>query len=80
MNDFIKNIFSFIPDHIDNTLRYLLIFLITIQFTSFLLFIVLSTRTYLILRKERQNVTNENQEENNNDDKDKDNLNREKIE
>jgi hypothetical protein len=84
MNDLIKNIFSFIPDHVDNNLRYLLIFLITVQFTSFLLFIFLSTRTYLKMRKQgnigeiNDNINNDNDKDNGNNDSNNDNLNKEK--
>jgi hypothetical protein len=81
MNDLINKLFSFIPDHIDKNLRYLLIFLITLQFTSFLLYIFLSTKTYLKMRKSGQqdqcqeidgdNMDNNNKENNDNSNKEK---------
>lgn len=47
------SLFSFIPQNIDKNLRLLLIFLISLQFTAFLLYIFFTIKDYLKVRKER---------------------------
>lgn len=48
-----NSLFSFIPESVDKNLRNILIFLISLQFTAFVLYMYFIIKDYLKIRKER---------------------------
>jgi hypothetical protein len=48
-----EKLFSFIPENMDKNLRLLLIFLISIQFTSFVLYMIFMIKDFIKVRRER---------------------------
>ena len=66
-----NNLFSFIPDHIDKNLRYALIFLITFQLTSFIIYMFYSIRENIKIMRGRSINTESYKENGNENDNDK---------
>ncbi len=57
------SLFSFIPQNMDKNLRLILIFLISLQFTAFLLYMYFTIKDFLKIRRERIDNQNNKTEE-----------------